>query len=320
MPQDSPQNSLANPFEFTADDGYFWMKGNLHSHSTNSDGKPSPQERVDGYVGQGYDFLCVSDHYRITRTETLTCPDEFVLVQGAELHPHNPFGGQTHHFLAYNITEDMDTQKMPPQHVINEVNEQGGNIWLAHPYWSSVNILRDTIPLKGLAGVEVFNSTCRRVGRGEGAVHWDDWMSMEDKLYPALGNDDSHALDSDKRDTYQGWTWARVKERTPEAIMDALVKGAGYSSNGPEIRNIKLERVDDGSDGRRIIEATVESSEAQRYAALCDSYGAEHYQQGETFESATFRLRPNARWVRFEIIGPNGSKAWSNPLDLTGFE
>ncbi len=96
MSSDIPKQNLTSPFDLN-DDGYVWLKGNLHSHTTNSDGKPEPQERVDGYVNQGYDFLCVSDHYKITRTDTLTAPDNFVLVQGAELHPENPFGGQTHH-------------------------------------------------------------------------------------------------------------------------------------------------------------------------------------------------------------------------------
>ena len=164
-------NSLSDPFALGDDDGYTWLKGNLHCHTTNSDGKPPPQERLDGYVGQGYDFLCLSDHNDITRVDTVSAPDDFLLIQGAELHPSNPFGGQVHHFVSLNIHEDMDARSMPPQMVIDAVNEQGGSIWLAHPHWSSVNILRDTLPLTGLAGIEVFNTTCRRHGRGESSVH-----------------------------------------------------------------------------------------------------------------------------------------------------
>ena len=313
-------NGLISPFDLRDEDGYFWVKGNLHSHTTNSDGAPPPQERLDGYVNQGYDFLCLSDHYKITFTNTVEAPDEFVLIQGAELHPNNPFGGKGHHFLAFGIHEDMDTLKMPPQHVIDSVKEQGGSIWLAHPHWSSVNIMRDTLPLKGLAGIEVFNTTCRCSGRGESSIHWDDWMDLDDKLYPALANDDSHALESAERDTYQGWNWARVKERTPEAIMDALINGAGYTSTGPEIHDIQLKRTDDGSDNHRIIEATIRSSEVQRYYAVCDAYGSEYREPGKTFETATFSIRANSRWVRFEAVGPDGTKAWSNPFDLTIFD
>ena len=317
MSTNSPQNNLINPFNLKDEEGYVWLKGNLHSHTTNSDGRATPQERLDGYINQNYDFCCLSDHHKITRIDSVSYPDHFVLIQGAELHPDNPFGGQRHHFLALNIHEDMDATTMPPQHVIDAVNEQGGSIWLAHPYWSSVNMIRDALPLHGFAGIEVFNTTCGRVGRGESAIHWDDWMSLENRLYPALVNDDSHGHEDEAWDTYGGWTMVRVTEKTPEAILTALKTGASYGSNGPEIYDIQVRRVDDPQDDQAVVETTVRSSEAQQVVGVCDVYGATYQESGRTFEQATFRLRPNARWVRFEVIGPNGAKAWSNPFDLT---
>jgi hypothetical protein len=307
--------TLTDPFSLKDEDGYSWVKGNLHSHTTNSDGKAEPQERLDGYVGQGYDFLCLSDHYDITRIDTVSHPDNFILIQGAELHPKNPFGGETHHFVALNIHEDMDSTTMPPQLVIDTVREQGGNIWLAHPHWSRVNILRDTYPLEGLAGVEVFNSTCRRMGRGESGVHWDDWMMLKGHVMPALCNDDSHAREGDRADTYEGWTMARVKERTADAVVEALVNGASYGSTGPQIHGIDITRTD-GADGPAI-EASVRCSPAQRIVAVSDTKGASYHEHGALFEAASVPLAASWRWVRFEVIGPDGAKAWSNPFDLT---
>ena len=316
----SPESDLISPFDLKSEDGYFWLKGNLHSHTTNSDGRVSPQERLDGYVNQGYDYLCLSDHYKITRVDSVTCPDHFVLIQGAELHPENPFGGQKHHFLALNIHEDLDSALMPPQGVIDEVGRQGGSIWLAHPYWSSVNILRDTMPLQGLAGLEVYNTTTRRFARAESGVHWDDWMEQEEKLVPALANDDAHRRDSDELDTYGGWTNVRVKDRDVQSIIHALDKGCSYASTGAEIHDVQLRRVDEPGAENRVVEATVRCSEAVRIFAICNEKGTEYQEHGRTFESATFPLRKNSRWVRFEVIGSNGEKAWSNPFDLTAVE
>ena len=114
MSDNAPKGALTNPFALSSDDGYTWLKGNLHSHTTNSDGKAAPQERLDGYVGQGYDFLCLSDHHKITFIDTVQAPSDFVLIQGAELHPDNPFGGQRHHFVCLNFHEDINAEKMPP--------------------------------------------------------------------------------------------------------------------------------------------------------------------------------------------------------------
>ena len=65
----APAGTITNPFALPDSEGYTWLKGHLHSHTTNSDGRPSPQERLDGYIGQGYDFLCLSDHDEITLDE-----------------------------------------------------------------------------------------------------------------------------------------------------------------------------------------------------------------------------------------------------------
>ncbi len=306
---DAPR-PLVDPFALPDSDGYFWVKGNLHCHTTNSDGRVAPQERLDQYVAQGYDFLSLTDHRKITRVDSVDVPDDFVLIQGAELHPANPFGGQVHHFVCLNIHEDMACGTMPPQHVIDNVNKQGGQVWLAHPHWSSINIIRDTLPLKGFTGIEVFNSTCRFMGRGEGSVHWDDWMSLEDRVYPCLANDDTHGAPEDSRDTYESWTMARVKERTTEAVLEALATGASYGSTGPEIHSIEVTRDGDAT------QMHVKCSEARRIHAVTDTNGTEYRESGELFTEADFALRKGAKWVRLEISGPQGDKAWSNPVDL----
>jgi len=41
--------------------GRFW-RGNLHTHSTNSDGNLSPAETVAWYRDSGYDFVAMTDH------------------------------------------------------------------------------------------------------------------------------------------------------------------------------------------------------------------------------------------------------------------
>lgn len=312
--------TLIDPFSMPDEDGYIWLKGNLHAHTTNSDGRISPQERVDGYAAHGYDFLSVTDHHRITPLDSVRCPEGLTLVQGVELHPDNPFGGQRHHFLAYLVREDMDAERMPPQYVIDAVKEQGGSIWLAHPYWSSINIMRDILPLRGLDGIEVFNTTCRCVARGDSGVHWDDWMDLTGQLLPAMANDDSHRTeDGMDSDVYQGWTMVRVKERTPEAIVSALVSGASYSSTGPQIHDIQV-RVSEDEEGRvPEVEISVRCSPALRIFAVCDMFGKEYWEGGQLFEKATFQLRRKreAKHVRIEVHAPDGAKAWSNPIDLT---
>lgn len=39
-----------------------WYKGNLHSHTVNSDGMLTPEESVKMFREHGYQFLCFSEH------------------------------------------------------------------------------------------------------------------------------------------------------------------------------------------------------------------------------------------------------------------
>ncbi|MBQ2975892.1 MAG: PHP domain-containing protein, partial [Clostridia bacterium] len=43
------------------DEGHFY-RGNLHAHTTCSDGELTPEETVEAYRHHGYDFTAVTDH------------------------------------------------------------------------------------------------------------------------------------------------------------------------------------------------------------------------------------------------------------------
>ena len=40
-----------------------FLRGNLHTHSTASDGELAPGEVCRRYREAGYDFICLSDHF-----------------------------------------------------------------------------------------------------------------------------------------------------------------------------------------------------------------------------------------------------------------
>ena len=305
---------------FGPDASGVWLKGNLHAHTTESDGHVEPGPRVAQYRERGYDFLCLSDHHRITRVSAVPVPEGMTLIQGAEIHPDNPFGGQGYHLLAYNMTDDVDAQRMPPQHVIDAVREQGGSVWLAHPHWNGINVRRDVTPLTGLAGIEVFNTICQRMGRGEAGIIWDDWMDHAGHPLPAIANDDCHGNPAHGDDLFQGWSMVRAAERTPQAIVAALERGASYCTTGPEIRSLRVTRSAQSAPPNRPYRLEVSCSPALRVTAVCSQTGVDYplgpTDPGNLFEHAVLELR-EADWVRVEVLDTHGRKAWSNPIDLT---
>ena len=88
---------------FTAPGGFY--RGNLHTHSTLSDGALEPKEVCRRYRDEGYDFISLTDHFLgrygwpIADTEPYRKPG-FTTVLGAELHSGAQANGELWHILA----------------------------------------------------------------------------------------------------------------------------------------------------------------------------------------------------------------------------
>ena len=64
-------------------DGGRWLRGNLHAHTTLSDGTVPPGEQAADYRAMGYDFLSVTDHNTMNRLRELNRED-FLILPGWE--------------------------------------------------------------------------------------------------------------------------------------------------------------------------------------------------------------------------------------------
>ena len=91
--------------------GRFW-KGNLHTHSTNSDGTLTPEQVCRRYAEAGYDFLALTEHfmprYKFPITDTRHLRTEtFTTLLGAELHTGQAEMGEQWHILAVGLPLDF---------------------------------------------------------------------------------------------------------------------------------------------------------------------------------------------------------------------
>ena len=125
-----------------------FYKGNLHTHSTRSDGRRSPAEVCRFYADAGYDFISLTDHFierydwPIVDTREYDT-DRFVTIPGAELHPptHKMEHGREWHIVAVGLPYDF----APPTH--EETGPEmvarplAAGAWVAapHPQWVAVS-------------------------------------------------------------------------------------------------------------------------------------------------------------------------------------
>ena len=163
---------------------------------------------------------------------------------------------------------------------------------------------KDLLRFEGLACVEVWNTGCEQeIGRGFGEYAWD-WALGAGKKLSAVAVDDCHGFD----DVGKAWVSVEAEAFTGDAIVDALSRGAYYSSCGPEIRSFERKG--------NVVEAV--TSPCRSIAFLADRQRGKFCPAapGTTLESASLTLKGTERYVRVECIDAEGRKAWSNPIYL----
>jgi len=106
--------ALGNPFDISGN----WYKGNLHVHTTNSDGLISSEEVVKRYRDNGYSFLAITDHNLITDASEYSSQD-FLLIKGTELDVDRTELGDTFHLVVFDMSDSIE---LPPASVFNKLS------------------------------------------------------------------------------------------------------------------------------------------------------------------------------------------------------
>src|ERR1019366_4829251 len=107
-----------------------WLRGNLHTHTTQSDGERPMQAVVDDYAGRGYDFLMFSDH------DTHTGPEQYAKLHAHELLvlPGNEITRNGPHLLHVNASQRVEPHA-DRQRVIDDIRTGPGFAIINHPNW-----------------------------------------------------------------------------------------------------------------------------------------------------------------------------------------
>jgi histidinol phosphatase-like PHP family hydrolase len=302
--------------------GRFW-RGNLHAHSTLSDGALPPADVVEAYKRAGYDFLQLSDHFLarfdwpIADTRKLRC-NAFTTLIGAEVHAMRTSAGEYWHIVATGLPLDFapaERDENGPQ-LAARAREAGAFVTIAHPSWSQLTI-EDGRSLAAAHAVEIYNHTCAvMTDRGDG-FYLLDQLCNENRRLTAVAGDDAHFHNGDL-DAFGGSVMVKSESLDPGQLVDALKAGHFYSSQGPRIYDIEVTRAEARVDcspvhtialvtsaspslsrvGRGLTHATIEFAEVAKYA---------------------WTEAPPAKWFRIVVIDGPGRRAWTNPIWADAF-
>ena len=286
-----------------------FYRGNLHTHSTLSDGARAPEAVCAHYREAGYDFLALTDHF--TKHYGFPVADTkrfrtnlFTTIPGAELHAPVNSQGELWHILSVGLPEDFAATKEGETGVelAGRAVEAGAFVAIAHPQWSSLTI-EDGRALSMAHAVEIYNNGCAiECARGDGAVLLDALLN-EGRSLTAIATDDAHFRCDD---ACGGWVMVKAEANEPGALVDALKAGHFYSSQGPLIHAAEI------SGGV----LNIECSAAAGVAAVGRGSRAVTARGAGLTRAALPLDRFAGDWFRFVVIDEAGRLAWSNPVRL----
>ena len=279
-------------------------KGNLHMHTTASDGRLTPADAIRLYRDHGYDFVAITDH------DTVACPTHtdggMLILSGIELAYELP--GEELHILGLHIPQGIEPRvenRFGPQYAIDEIRASGGRAVVAHPAWSLLS--PGTLSgLRNVSAAEVYNtmSTLPRNCLRADAATLLDVAAAHGSVFPLVAVDDAHFYDGEH---CQSYVMVQAEALTPEAILAALDTRRFYASQGPQIHSLRV------AQGRMTIDCSPVDT-IVFYSNLSWVTGRSRMGKGLTHSAYDLTAQRGETFVRCQIIDAQGRSAWSSPV------
>jgi len=289
-----------------------WYKGNLHTHTTHSDGDTDPESVILWYKGHGYDFLSITDHNFLLKVmEYANLQDEgFLLISGNEI--SDSYAEKSLHLLALGLYDDKlvpsGGESVPEilQNNVAAIRKAGAVPVLAHPNYTWAFGADEMVGIEGCVLFEVLNAHPIVNNEGDDThpgteAMWDLALSAGKLIY-GIGTDDMHKIA-----TYPGrsWVMVRTSELSESSILEALENGDFYVSTGVVLDEytvttsaIKIRIRPDGETSF----TTSFIGEGGRVLATSDSL------------DPVFKISPEGMYVRARIVDSNGNLALTQPV------
>ncbi len=279
-----------------------WLRGNLHTHTTISDGSRPPEQVIAAYEQLGYDFLALTDHDVFAPARDYQAATRLILLPGVEVTARGP------HILQLGL-EAAQEPAVDRQRVLDFIAAKGGLAVFNHPNWQwHFNHFPQELmqSLNGATGIEIYNAVIDRLeGAALATDRWDRLLS-HDKWLWGFANDDSHTPADDGR-AWNRVQWNSNAPPTVAGILEALRAGRFYASTGVTIDTIRV-------DGPTL-HVTAANAECIRFVTR---WGVVAHTEESSQASWTVPNTPDVaesiKYVRIECFGVGSRMAWTQPI------
>jgi len=300
-----------------------WFKGNLHTHTLNSDGDSTPDDVVRWYRERNYQFLVLTDHNYLTSVDGLNAlhgaDDKFLVVKGEEV--TSRFGDKPLHVNGLEVERFVS----PPaggrsvvdvlQQMVDGIRAARGVPSINHPNFGWAITPDELGQVERTRLFEVFNGHPTVNNLGGGGVPgleetWDRILSSGKLLY-GIAVDDAHYFkrpeDPAAPRPGKGWVYVRAARLEARALVEALERGEFYSSTGVEMQSIE-------SSGSGLSLA-VKTETASKYRIQFIGRQGRVLSEVST-PTASYTFKGDEGYVRAKVLESNGKVAWIQPVPV----
>lgn len=279
---------------------------NLHLHTSDSDGKRTPEEAAAIYKAAGYDAVAVTDHW-IHGEERELCG--LKIFSGCEYNfgGNETANGGVYHILSLFCTRDPEvTREDGPASCIRKIHAAGGLAVLAHPAWSVnqpdlVAALQET---DGFDATEIFNTVSgEKHSTRPYSGAFVDQIAGRGVLFPLFSADDVHYYEED---AVSGAILVTLPELTREALIEAIRAKNFYAvSGGAGAPSLTVTATDTGI---HVSCSPVSKIEIFTNAA----WAPNRHTVGEDLTETDYEFVKVDRYARVEVTDREGRVAYSN--------
>lgn len=311
-----------------------WYKGNTHTHTLNSDGDSPPEVVAQWYRDQGYAFVVITDHEKLTDVAPLNAafgkPGAFLVMQGQEVTQMIPDSTHPDRRRQAHVNAINSTRVVMPQggatigdsyaRNLALIRDAGGLPQVNHPNWRWSVRLADMLGLPDSTLFELWNGHpgINNLGGADGTgsvapsteVLWDSLLTRGKTLF-AMGTDDSHYFarlwDRSLPRPGQAWVMVRADTLTADAIVAALRRGEFYASTGVTLSEYRVQG--------RVISLAIERPRTgdTRYRTEFVGAGGRVLSRVDGL-SARYQMRGGEGYVRARVTDSNGHQAWTQAV------
>lgn len=318
-----------------------FYKANLHSHSTVSDGKYSPEELKKMYMEKGYSIIAYTDHEVFISHDDLT-DENFLALNGFETGANEPNSDEKPGFDDVRICHlcfialDKNNKIHPVWHRnvscwgnmaqykdqvqfdenepnfprtyspenINEMMKRGREHGFFVTYNHpawSLESYPDYMRYEGMNAMEIFNTASYNGGHEDYNPEVYDDLLRLGKRIYCVAADDNHGS---PQDFFGGFVMIKAEQLEYNTITSALEKGNFYASRGPQIYDLWFE------DGKvHITCSDARTIEIGTGGRRTQSVWGEN---GNPVTEAEFKVMPGDRYIRLTVTDAEGNTANTN--------